>query len=455
MFCFSAPALAFLPMKPFQQVGLTPTPGASTSMMPQGRTAVFPEPRTEEAAVAYLRTHGATVQPITPCGIEVKGLDIAAVEGTLAPEVAGALEVLMAARGFVLLRKQGRPLNEAGIRGTYLSAKQQCKLSECFGAGALHSTHGVHPEAPMRDIFRLSNHQEHGFNSVGPEWHNDGSFCREVFGYVVYHIIKAPEGEGDTRFAHLGAAYDLLTPAVQERLKKCASINSNSGAVHPLASPHPVSGRTSLYLHLGMTGAMLENPSADAPSCEATAGVAGVTLRESEDVKGVGEDVKGVGAGAAPGAAAASAGFGFGDGSTPAGLPTATPAGAEAHGIAPGVVAWRDAEMEAFFSAFSSLLDNPAVSHSHKWEEGDVVIIDNLAVAHKATPGAHTKAAGLRILHRTTVLSSRAFDPPPHLGMPHTLDTGEHTGVFGAGATWAEGYVGFRWGDWGDRGTPH
>ena len=32
---------------------------------------------------------------------------------------------------------------------------------------------------------------------------NDGSFCREVFGHVVYHIVKAPDGAGDTEFAHL------------------------------------------------------------------------------------------------------------------------------------------------------------------------------------------------------------------------------------------------------------
>jgi alpha-ketoglutarate-dependent taurine dioxygenase len=64
--------------------------------------------------------------------------------------------------------------------------------------------HGVHPESPCRDVFRLSNDSDHGFNSVGPEWHNDGSFCRDVFGHVVYHIVKAPDGAGDTQFAHLG-----------------------------------------------------------------------------------------------------------------------------------------------------------------------------------------------------------------------------------------------------------
>ena len=94
----------------------------------------------------------------------------------------------MATHGFALFRKQGTKQNEANVPGVYLSAEQQCKLSECFGSGALHSTHGVHPEAPCRDIFRLSNDQRHGFNSVGTEWHNDGSFCRDVFGRVYTSI---------------------------------------------------------------------------------------------------------------------------------------------------------------------------------------------------------------------------------------------------------------------------
>lgn len=101
---------------------------------------------------------------------------------------------------------------------------------------------GVHPRSPHRDIFRLSNDPEQGFNQVGPEWHNDGSFCREVFSHVAYHIIKAPSGHGDTCFAHLGAAYDTLPSAEQERYRRCASVNSNGGAVHPLVFDHPISG---------------------------------------------------------------------------------------------------------------------------------------------------------------------------------------------------------------------
>ena len=186
----------------FQQVGFKPPPGMPTQdafnlllreLLRQqeaeeqqkerpgrGRTAVLPSPPTAEAAIAVLGRHSATVTPMSPCGCEIEGIDIASVEGKLDPEVAGALEVLMAVHGLVLFRRQGHAQNESGVKGRYLSAEQQCSLSECFGAGKLHSTHGVHPEAPCRDVFRLSNDPQHGFNSVGTEWHNDGSFCREA-----------------------------------------------------------------------------------------------------------------------------------------------------------------------------------------------------------------------------------------------------------------------------------
>lgn len=51
--------------------------------------------------------------------------------------------------------------------------------------------------------------------------------------------------------------------------------------------------------------------------------------------------------------------------------------------------------------------------------------------------------------------SGRALDPAPELGMPtNELDTSGPC-PFEEGAAWCEGYVGFRWGDWKKRATPH
>eukprot|EP00928_Gymnodinium_smaydae_P090950 TRINITY_DN7465_c0_g2_i1.p1 TRINITY_DN7465_c0_g2~~TRINITY_DN7465_c0_g2_i1.p1 ORF type:complete len:370 (+),score=58.73 TRINITY_DN7465_c0_g2_i1:120-1229(+) len=360
-----------------QQQALRSTP-------PRGRTAIT---CSRDDVPSILSEFGATLVPIEPCGVEVKGINLTE---RLDPKLVGALESVMADHGFVLFREQGTMQNEMGIEGKYLTGEQQCEFSLSFGKGALHSTHGNHAECPNRDIFRLSNDTRHGFNEVGPEWHNDGSFERNVFGHVVYHIIKAPQGPGNTAFAHLGKAYDSLTPERRQRYAACASVNSNSGVVHPLVHNHPISGRASLYLHTGMTGAILERvaePSTD--------------------------------------------------------------------GELDGVRAWKEQEVNELMCDFSALLDRPDISYNHKWAEGDVIVIDNLAVAHKAMPGAHKADSGLRILHRTTCLGSAALDPKPELRLPKAMDTTRPCPFKEADVVWVDGYVGFRWGDWRTRTVPH
>ena len=247
---------------------------------------------------------------------------------------------------------------------------------------------------------------------------------------MVYHIVKAPDtGRGNTAFAHLGLAFDRLPSAVRRRMQRCVSVNSNGGAIHPLASRHPVSDRLSLYLHLGMTGAVIEK----------------LLTEEAVEEEGNGEDEETAGTPPAP---APVEDRRFGDGVAPPDLPAGR--GSKYAGFR----AWRDSDMETFFSAFSDLLDTPEVSYSHDWKEGDVIVVDNLAVAHKASPGAHTIESGLRILHRTTIKSGVPLDAPEGFGLPETLNTAGPC-PFEEGASWSEGYVGFRWGKWKERATPH
>ena len=104
----------------------------------------------------------------------------------------------------------------------------------------------------------MSNDPSLGIPDVGPQWHNDGSFLPFVFSHVGYHIIKVPERGGDTEFSHLAGAYDRLSAAEQERWSRLVSVNATSGVLHPLVHKHPVSGRMCVFLHLGMTGAVIE-----------------------------------------------------------------------------------------------------------------------------------------------------------------------------------------------------
>mmetsp|Transcript_103642 Transcript_103642/g.167138 ORF Transcript_103642/g.167138 Transcript_103642/m.167138 type:complete len:342 (-) Transcript_103642:352-1377(-) len=318
-------------------------------------------------SVHFLKENGVEIKPLDVLGAEIIGLDLRKThkDSKLVP----VLQKEMAARGYLVFRGQG-----------VLSGDEQVHASELFGGQKIHSTHGVHPKAPNKHVFRLSNHQEHGILGVGPQWHNDGSFERAVFSHVGYHIIRVPEHGGATTFCHQGAAFDALSEEEQEVWMRRVSINSNSGIVHPLVHPHPISGRKSVYLHLGMTGAVLEMRK----GCEQVEELKDLRLLEAS-------------------------------------------------------------EMTALFNRYNDLLNAEAYSKNHHYEEGDCIIIDNLAIAHRASKEAHASAdkQGLRILHRTTVKGMIDFDPPEKFGLPPQIDI-QSKNPFGSGV-FIGGGLGFRW----------
>ena len=62
-------------------------------------------------------------------------------------------------------------------------------------------------------------------------------------------------------------------------------------------------------------------------------------------------------------------------------------------------------ETQRVLRELTSRLEEPDRLLALNWKEGDLAIVDNLALAHYASPGtqAPREEVGLRILHRTTV----------------------------------------------------
>jgi len=205
-------------------------------------------PPVDPACVAAVERIGGTITPLDPIGAQVSGIDLASGE-TPPRDVLDALELEMARRGFLAFKNRKAIEPEDFLRA-----------SCWWGGRELHSTHGVHPATPggNRHIFRLSNDRRHGIPDVGPQWHNDGSFTPATFSHSGYHIIRPAEHGGGTYFAHQGIAYDMLPDARKERWGRLSSVNSASGVVHPLVHEHPVSRQKCIWLHLGMTGAVIE-----------------------------------------------------------------------------------------------------------------------------------------------------------------------------------------------------
>lgn len=450
------------------------------------------------SVITFLAGQGITLTPIAPLGAAVRGVDL---RSKPPDDVLEALQSAMATRGFLVFKDQG-----------VLSGDEQVRASELWGAREMHSTHGVHPQAPNKHIFRLANDREVGILGVGPQWHNDGSFERAVFSHVGYHIIKVAEGGGGTIFSHQGAAFDALPPEEQERWQRLVSVNSNSGVLHPVVHEHPISGRKSVYLHLGMTGAVLEafpksgsqtelerlrlleedemrhlfqtynallnrgfRPGgADllgaAPSYDSSVQLAGLVSKA--ELNGRTARVVGVldrknGRVAVELAAEEGGGEGSSQGSRLAIKPEnllaswAEPAMTEKEtkkrdageagvdrdgdGVAVDVSSSCEAgEGKAGEAPGGEVDDGKGVYTAvYEYEEGDCIFIDNLAVAHRATPEAHEPATkvGLRVLHRTTIKAPTNFDPP--FGLPHSLNIHGHNPL-GQGV-WQGGGLGYRW----------
>jgi taurine dioxygenase len=109
------------------------------------------------------------------------------------------------------------------------------------------------------------------------DWHTDISWLPEPPRYAFLNARKIPEHGGDTMWASLYAAYDALSPAMQELCGELTALHApspkqlaafrNSGKFgpdiaekiaeifqpveHPLVRTHPISGRRGLYLSTG------------------------------------------------------------------------------------------------------------------------------------------------------------------------------------------------------------
>ena len=339
-----------------------------------------PVPQMDPSRAALLTEAGLALKPLTPLGLEVYGVDV---RGKLAPQLITALEAEMANRGFVVFKQQ-----------TGLSADELVQASKWWGAGEIHSTHGVHPATPgmHRDIFRCSNDSRVGIRGVGPQWHNDGSFEAATFSHSAYYMARAPENGGGTHFAHQGAAFDALAENKRAFWQRLVSVNSTTGVTHPVVHRHPLSGRLCVWLHLGMTGAVIERLPEPGMSAE--------QLQKQP--------------------------------ATAQQLRLLTPE-----------------QMTELLNDYNDLLDasfDGGYGIRYQYDTGDLLYIDNWAVAHRASPEAHLPAdqQGLRIMDRVTVKSPRVL--APHFGLPQHIDMARGH-PFNADGVWQTGGVGFRWKD--------
>lgn len=140
------------------------------------------------------------------------------------------------------------------------------------------------------EVFLVSNIKEGdkhvGVYDAGLFWHSDGSFMPTPHGALALHAPEVPHDSndkplGDTVFASTSAAYEALSPAMKKRLEGLQGLNTlllryektvgggrktdvltasaprEMETAHPVARPHPITGRKCIYVNEGYTARIL------------------------------------------------------------------------------------------------------------------------------------------------------------------------------------------------------
>jgi len=151
------------------------------------------------------------------------------------------------------------------FRDQHLTHDQHKDFGRRFGKLAIHPVSGVgDPEITTIHADENSKHV------AGEDWHTDLSFtATPPMGSMLY-LTELPPVGGDTLFASMYAAYERLSPVIQEFLSGLVAIHDGDpvfgarGLVprsgdrfaqteHPIVRTHPVTGRKLLFVNQEFT----------------------------------------------------------------------------------------------------------------------------------------------------------------------------------------------------------
>lgn len=166
------------------------------------------------------------------------------------------------------------------IRSQNLSGNDLIEFSQRCGEIIRHPvTDFLLPNHP--DIMIVSNVIENGrpigTADAGRYWHSDMTYVAEPPKCTILYAVEIPEGFGDTLFSNMYAAFEALSPELQNKLLKLKAIHefSNAGKgrgslseemkaktppmMHPVVRTHPESKRKALFVHENNVVALADN----------------------------------------------------------------------------------------------------------------------------------------------------------------------------------------------------
>jgi taurine dioxygenase len=203
---------------------------------------------------------GLTIRKMTAAiGAEVAGVDLSE---PLCPEVVGELRQALLDHLVLFFRDQP------------LEPEVQLRLAEHFSPVLLPLIDSGGSEYPGITFLDQSNPK----GQYTERWHSDSTFLPEPPLGAILQARQLPSVGGDTCWASMYAAYDALSPAMQEFLEGLTAINSTeildavlaalpnvvrrdepgSATTHPVIRVHPETGRKLLFVNGNFTTRIVE-----------------------------------------------------------------------------------------------------------------------------------------------------------------------------------------------------
>ena len=202
-------------------------------------------------------------------------IEVAPVCGALGAEISG---VDLSNPSDDAMAEVRRALNDYSViffRDQNMTPDQHKDFGRRFGTLNIHPIYEPldgHPE-----ILQVVKEAD-ALNNIGDSWHSDATFLPEPpMGSILYAREIPPFG-GDTLFANLSLAYEMLTDGMRRMLSNLQAVHSDAfltrgneernstrstklkaGAMsaketlHPVVRTHPETGRKALYVNPGFT----------------------------------------------------------------------------------------------------------------------------------------------------------------------------------------------------------
>ena len=145
--------------------------------------------------------------------------------------------------------------------GQHMSQADHVAFGKTFGPLEGHPNLSEKNDVAHPEIFQLTASQ----GGIADEWHTDLTFQDQPALMSILNMVTCPETGGDTMWTSLPAAFDALSPPLQDMCEGLSALHDahphdrpDKMAIHPVVRVHPVSGRKALYVNEHFTRRIVE-----------------------------------------------------------------------------------------------------------------------------------------------------------------------------------------------------